>query len=457
MNKLTLLYKEILESLGVTIDEQGLTSRVNPDGSTPIMVERRRLALPTTQILKTSPWDTVVPFHPLSENVMLGESPVLKNLKAMVNLKLTQTISLLFIELIQIAADTDSHTRLTSKQKQLLKEIDVDHKSVDTAESIISRVDMTKHRLVNVYLRRGGKLDGKTYQRVSTVSFPIFEHFEPMETEVKDANGKSKKHYRIFDLDMRKRDKEAFVKFFQWLIPDAQGTRYSTGSNSTVAPYFDALMRSYAKVTERLNEVAETFKKPLGDTFHEVHTPLHWLERFEDLNPYRYDVTTPLPFNDGAQDSGNAVPVTTPPVQATAATWEESIKPPVAPTQRPATSNAPDDGSEWLNMVNQMRTPANTNAPFAHLAKGNTQTSQRSTQPVPPQYAQAYMPPQAPAPFAHLAQGNVQPMGNYPQPAYATQYAQPVQQPYPTQPYPQYGQAAPYAPSGMPMLNNSVY
>lgn len=376
MNKLLALYKDILHSLDLTFDEQGLATRVDEDGSTPIMVERKRLALPHTELLRSSPWDNVVAFHPLSENVMMGESPVLKHLKSMINLKLTSSVSKLFVSLIEIAADTDSHSRLTSKQKQLLKEIDVDAKSVAAAVSVIDRVDMTKNKMVNIYLRRGGKLEGKPYQRVAVVSFPIMDWFDPLEIETKDEQGKVKKHYQIFERDLRKRDKEAFISFFKWLFPEEMISSFSVGSNSSVAPYFDALMKAFIRVTNRLNEIAEIFKKPLGENYHEIHNPLYYAEALEDLTPYRFDIVSPLPFNDGSSDSGG---VTAPPKNAN---WDNPNQPMTPPMVNPAMAQP-----NWPMAQPQM--PVYNNAPFAQFAKNPVVQQQQPfyppTQPMYPQ------------------------------------------------------------------------
>lgn len=416
------LYKDLLESLGVVDVENGLLSYRVDDESSPVLVDGTRLALPLPGVLEKSPWDTITPFHPLSESAVGQQSPVLKKLRMMVNIRLTKSIGLLLTELTEIAADTDNHKRLTARQKEfLISASDADERMVKAVSNIVENFSLTgDHRAVNVYLKHGGKIDGRAYQRLATVTFPIFEEFDPLEKVVTTAAGKTQKIYEVFDIALRKKDKETIYSILKWIIPNATETAaYSIGSNSLIAPYFDALIRAYVGVANQLNNVADLFQKQL-QSYDDIYIPLDWIEKLENLTRYRDTLPTPLPRNDGIPVNGSAED----------AMPKAQQKPNLPPPQRPATAtqqqqrtygntNGMDEHASWTNMVQQQDYIRNFGhapvAPFAHLLPQNQQP-------------QAPVQPMAQYPMHPHMQTVQQPQvyGQLPQPGFG--YQQPVVQ-----------------------------
>lgn len=329
------LYKAIAEALGLVSDDEGLLSFVGEDELIPAMVGGERLALPTAERLRSGDWHGVMAFHPLSEHVLRGESPVLKKIRAGINLRLAIVLRSLMSQFTELGADTSRHAKLSPKASELLSAIkDVDDKSVAAMEKII---EVTREggpqKVVSIYLKRGGVLKDQKYSRVAVVSFPILEAFN-------EGDGT-----HILGVKVRRKDHAAFQALFEYILPGSEDLEtYSAGSKSADAPYFDALMHAFYNVAKRLNEVVRIHKKQL-DNADELTTDVSWIESFADLSVYR-DVIPPLNGNmgdNGIEESTGAEVKALPASKPIAAAAPVAIKPaaPAEPVKVGAPANAP--------------------------------------------------------------------------------------------------------------------
>lgn len=284
------VYESILRSLNLEVDNNGLVSMAIDDRTLPCTVVEKRLAVPRPERLRSGDWDGLVAFHPLSESISGGESPVLKKLRALVNYRISDVTSTLMIELMRIASDSAYHEKLTQAQGRMVDAVkNADRKTLNGLVKVLKAQEVSgpHNRVSTTYLKHGGRLDGDKYSRVCVVDFPITEEFE--------EDG-----ITIFDRQLsRKRDKKTIEALFDYIVPNASViNEYSTGSNSMVAPYFHALMSSYAKVAHRLNKVTKLFKKHLENP-DRLMIDMRWEEALDDLSAYR-DLIPDLDGNVGA-------------------------------------------------------------------------------------------------------------------------------------------------------------
>ena len=113
----------------------------------------------------------------------------------------------------------------------------------------------------------------------------------------------------IYDVKMAKRDKDTLRILFNILIPNIEKPNaYSCGSNSTVAPSFDALLRVTYKLCTEIGARAYQYRKYLNVV--DYRTDLSWGD--EDINLSEYANFIPnLDGNDGVvannQQQGGAV------------------------------------------------------------------------------------------------------------------------------------------------------
>lgn len=367
------LYKSILSSLQMQADENGMITLQVGGEKFPATCNDKRLVLPTQEVLRTADWNKVIAFHPLSENILRGESAVLKKLRGLVVFRVCEVITCLMTELTEIAADKDNHKKLSPTQSEFLSLMPkADAKTVKAFDKIFSVASQEgDHRVCSIYLKRGGHWKGNKYSRLAVTSFPITEDFDSDESE-------------IFGQKLRKADKDAFKALFLYLLPNADSTdleEYSHGSNSMTAPYFHALMKAYIRMAKQLNKITYKFRKHL-DNPDELLIDVEWEEALEDLSIYK-DLIPSLSGNEGEPTSkdGEDEPVVggskahlrelaeklageekpVPALQETVpatSTFTRNISPfqtsPVVPTPAPAPAKAAKgSGLDWHEVVNQ--------------------------------------------------------------------------------------------------------
>lgn len=362
------LYESMLKSVNFVCDDNHMISYVIGNNKVPVQVSGKRLVLPTHDVLSNPDWNTTIAFHPLSEAIIRGESPVFRKLKIACLSRLTTVATCLITELMGIAVDHDYHKKLSPTQNEFLDLLpNVKEETLTKLEKLLDVVSIDgDHRFVNMYIKRGGEYKGKKYQRVCITDFPLIQELRSEGTYACGVNLGSLKN------------KRAILALVNYVLPDAEGETYSFGSNSLAAPNLHALMTSYAKIATKLNKITNLFKKHL-DNPAELHIELGFDKHIGDLAQYR-DLIPSLSGNEG--DVGEGVETTSKPHQhpqvntskfAQAVVDREAAPkatPPIVDTppaiglpwdQPPAAYNAPSapiankvsDGLKWGDVVNK--------------------------------------------------------------------------------------------------------
>lgn len=294
-DELLTFYSQVLDAVDLKVDEDGAIT-FEPPGAVdkngepmvmPAVLEGKRWVLPTKAILDESPWDTKIAFHPLSENILNGESAVVGKLKAAINVKLGAVIGELLGQLTNFAAHPESQGTVSAKASKYLKLVpDLKSISAERMVQIVERSGLSAdRRFVNVYLKKGGKVLDHKYQCAAIVRFPFREELE----------GKDPK---AFGVTLSKKDQASFKALFDYLLPDNdEVATYSVGSSSNSASKFDALLKAFAKVATQLNEISALHKKILP-TYKDLTINLDWVETLPLLDKLA-DVIPPLPGNIG--------------------------------------------------------------------------------------------------------------------------------------------------------------
>jgi hypothetical protein len=282
--ELLVLYKTILESLNLHPNQDDMIFMDLGGEKDPITVNGKRLVLPTRAILREGLGDKLVAFHPISENFLTeGETPVFQELKKHIVLAVTVKAVVLIQRLMGLATDTKAHGKLSPKQHEFLSHVPhADGKTLALCAKLLSAIDITgAEKLINIYVRKGGQLQGKGYTRVGIVRFPMLDEL--------DENKES-----IFGVKFaRKKDITTIRALIEYVFPEAEsGNPYSVGSTDEIAPGFDALMRAYLNVAKRINTVVKLFRDALidGDTikdWHDLLFDVSWEDAISDLSVYR--------------------------------------------------------------------------------------------------------------------------------------------------------------------------
>jgi hypothetical protein len=267
--------------------------------------------LPTKEHLSNPDWSNRVVFHPLSENVLRGESTVLEDFRQAINVRINWTIGLLGFQLLMIAGSEDEHKKLSPDQTEYLSIVkNVKDTTLASFKALMKAMpmDQTQKAFVSIYLKRGGTIDGKRHARVGVVTFPLYQELAKLEgLELWGVKFKNKK------------DIEAIKKLLEYMIPGIDKPEsHNRGSDSGVAPYLDALMKAVMSVGSPLNDLIDLFKNILAtnspdDDAHpdKLRFNDEWVETFDNLDVMIPEIRA-IPMQAGNDGAKPATPVAAP-------------------------------------------------------------------------------------------------------------------------------------------------
>lgn len=273
--KLNEVYSAILAFAGLEADSDGYISTIVADRREPAVMGGLRLVLPTDQHLRNpNPKEKVI-FHPLSENILRGESEVITKLRDIINIRLNFTFGIVGNALLNLAASPEEHHKLTPDQTELLIALkDVDDITTKHFASIIFEgiKNQANKMFMNIYLKRGGSIGEKRYSRAGILTFGLYEEL------LKDSQ-------EVYGVKLRVKDKEALKKLFEFILPGIKedNTCYNRGSDSTIAPYLDALMKTAMAIASRFNDIFDQYGQFIDFSDSLVFNG-DWVETFENLN-----------------------------------------------------------------------------------------------------------------------------------------------------------------------------
>ncbi len=302
------LYKSILECGNLTTDKDGYVS-VKITNS-PVLISGKRLVLPTQKQLTSNNWQEEIKFHPLSENILRGESEIITKLRSVFNIRLNYTFAAIAQNLFSIVASTAEHHLLNPEQSEMLSAIqEVDETTLDLFNKItIAAIkDSPEKAFINVFLKRGGTINGKKYSRVGVVTFPLYEELKNAEQDT------------IYGIKLRVKDKLAIKQLFEYILPNLDvAESYNFGTDSNIAPFLHALMGTVLNVGSKFNDVLELFSKEIDDSEMLLFAS-DWVPTFENLGEMLPQIRL-IPTQIGNEGS----------VKLT-----EAVTPQVAPVQQP--------------------------------------------------------------------------------------------------------------------------
>lgn len=248
-------YSQILKVAGCEVDAQGNVSQANLmeyPFTAPVIIDGKRLVIPTKEQLSVPDWSNRLAFHPLQENIMQDESVVLAKYRRILNQRIQGVTSLLLITLSELASSSGDTKKLQPEQLEFLTAFkEVDEKTIDVLAQLMKRMPLgsVTHAFVSIYLKKGGVINGKKFSRTAITTFPFYNEL------IKDQK-------EVFGLPIRKKDKESFKKIMKFIFPGIgiEG-EYNTGTFVKQAPFLTALMTAAGKLMDELNTVIKLFGK----------------------------------------------------------------------------------------------------------------------------------------------------------------------------------------------------
>ena len=273
MSKLIQLYTSILEFSGLSTDVDGYIYTNIQGELDPLLIEGKKLVLPTNNQLRTSSQNKVV-FHPLTEDIFSGESKVIEKFNHCINVRLNYAFVIVARSLISLAASPQLHSKLNPDQLELLtslKEVDITSVKNFNMMTLSGFKTRPERSFINIYLKKGGKVKDVKYSRAGIVTFPAY----------KELLDESK---LVLDTKIRVKDRKVFTDIYKFIFPDIDILEvYNSGSDSLVAPYLVSLMKTALGIARRLNDVVSEYSDFIED--HEsIAFNGDWIEDFNDLS-----------------------------------------------------------------------------------------------------------------------------------------------------------------------------
>lgn len=286
------LYTAVLTSIGCHIDSQGLISQsISGSDPVPIDIDGRRLVLPLPEVLQSLDNSKYIAFHPLAENITMGNSPVIERFRRMVQMCIATRMSTITYELLATIVETKPED-LAGQILGLAEQVpDAKASTLKALEKVLQSLNNVDRAPIRIFLKRTSELNGEKFRREASVVFPLMEEF---------AEGKPDNY--IYDVKMTKGDKNTLRTLFNIIMPNSEKLNaYSIGSNATVAPSFDALIRATHKLCTEIGGRAYHYRKYLEIS--NYRTDLSWGDA--DLNLAEYANYIPnLDGNDGTIING---------------------------------------------------------------------------------------------------------------------------------------------------------
>lgn len=281
--KLLKLYESILATSGRVVESGGYVSINNnlftgSDQNDPLLIGGKRLVLPTREHLADPDKSEKILFHPMSEKIVRGESEVVANLRAALVIRINYTVAAIVSSLLEICASINKHKTLTPDQAEILiLATDCDENTCKVFNNFLNKCLSTESSFVKIYLKRSGVIRGTKHSRAGIVSFPFYEELK----ESKD---------NLYGVKFRKKDREIIMKMLEFIYPNISTPEaYNVGSDSTIAPFMDSLMRTFMTMASPLNDILELYQDKI-EGFDKLQFNMDWVSAFDDLNELQTEI-----------------------------------------------------------------------------------------------------------------------------------------------------------------------
>lgn len=283
MSEPTLLdfYLDVLDTAGLQVDDDFFvvhkadSTKKKPEN---VIVMKKKLVLPFPAHLKNPDPDNNVFFHPLCEQIIRGESEVFTFLKRAMTMRLILSVSTLGSGLIHLHTNINLQKSMSIKQIEFIKGlVDVEDKTTSLWNTFIwghikEHPHDSTHWPLRMYIKQNGRYANKSYQRVCSVAFPLFEKLIAGEEMNKPGS----------DQKFRAKDYKAFKQIALAIFPEAEQDVcevFNSGYGDTFAPNLLAFLMSFKKIGDRINTIAETLREPLeksGIDLTSIMVPMEW-------------------------------------------------------------------------------------------------------------------------------------------------------------------------------------
>jgi len=299
--KLIDFYKRVAHSLSLHVSKDNYI-QVEINGNKSMLTDNGiPLVLPTKEHIDSSVDKddngdlklVKLPYNPLNEDVIKGDSISLKKTKTIIERKIAHSFAAvgeLLLTLtddpkLQKGTDLELNKFLSSLNNAEVGKIKalVDDKSIDLWGKIYSRsleIDPS-NGFTKMYLKKKGRYEGEVYNRLAVMSFPIYEQLIEATRDTP-----------IFGITLRKKDIGVFKIIHEYVFKDMDENQTITiGSKDPESPGFVALFKLYIKVANRLNKILKSLEFVNKELVHEATFRIDLtLKELDNLNVYKSEL-----------------------------------------------------------------------------------------------------------------------------------------------------------------------
>jgi len=261
MDALIKFYKDILEMLDLEITDEGLIN-INIGGDVvPLHIGNLPAYLPTDDNIRNmvdvssgSPKPNKVLFNPLQEDVIKGTNESFLTIKKVMELKLVSVAYQIGESLLGIIANKSEINdmslikfinMLNGYKAPGMKQV-IDGNTVklwvDLYSEILSNLD---YKYIKFYIKKGGKIDNVKYNRVGTITYPLYE-------KVTDFNIKTEK---LLGYKLRNKDKFAIETLLKFMFGSMDIKDNQFGSFNKISPSMHTLFMLYDHTYKSLEPI----------------------------------------------------------------------------------------------------------------------------------------------------------------------------------------------------------
>ena len=281
--------KKYIEQLVQSLDLKVIDDVIMIDDSTPVKIGGVPLVIPSKHNVDTlvEPIDgkikaVKVLFDPFTDDLVKQNRVLNLLMKYMVVLS-NVSITHLVESLLQLASDVELQKDAPSHLQKYLAgysslaikgKYNVDSKTLTAFRKIVASKG-AKLKYTEFYLKKGGKLNGQTYNRLLRVHFPFMDEFEKTENTLKCDN-----------VVLRDKDYKAIMYTLNFIFPERDEGNYDIGSKDKDYPGYFVVYEGFISIYGRINfllEKLEFMNKEIKDT---LHLPLLDEEQLHSLKKH---------------------------------------------------------------------------------------------------------------------------------------------------------------------------
>lgn len=266
MDKLSKAYKDLLKVFKIEVNEDG--GLFIEGTKLPLMINKKPLVLPTRENVKNSV-DVVDGeivkvteiFNPFDESAIKSENPALLKLKEVIERRVNFSFAIMAEVLFTVLANEKKFNIESMEFIELISEFNkyktpnlkslIDERTAKNFISIYKKISPghVNGLFIHIYLKRGGKIEDKHFNRMAVISFPVYEKlnnlkkdgtFEGIKLRNKDIHAYQVLHEYIF-----KKSKDELLKGIQ------------LGSEDINSPGTLALLQSYDFLSRKINKMID--------------------------------------------------------------------------------------------------------------------------------------------------------------------------------------------------------